>query len=491
MKDLKIIAALFFMCIMFSCDKYDLPRSNPRDTESETYRSSVPTLTTTVATAITSSSATVGGSITADGYATIISRGVCWSTTTNPTAAGSKIVIGAGTGIFSGGITGLLPNTKYYLRAYATNSAGTGYGNEISFTTLVSLPTITTTNISLISTTSATSGGNITSDGGATVTTRGVCWSTSANPTITLGTKTLDGTGTGVFTSSLTRLAGGTTYYVRAYAANSFGIVYGNEIIFKTSGATVTTTSISGITATTATSGGNVTSDGGSTVTARGVCWSTSIDPTVSLTTKTTNGTGTGAFTSSITGLTANTTYYVRAYATNTSGTSYGTEISFMTVVIGATYQGGRVAYIFQSGDPGYIEGETHGLIAATTDQSTAATWWNGSNITTGATGTALGTGNANTNSIVAAQGTGNYAAKLCYDLVLGGYVDWYLPSKDELNKLYLNRTSIGGFTTYDANYWSSTEVNSNDSYGQYFTGGPQYFFNKINTLSVRAVRSF
>jgi hypothetical protein len=490
MKDLKIIAALFFLCILLSCDKYDLPRTNPRDTESETYRATAPTLTTTIATVITSSSATVGGNVTSDGYANVISRGVCWSTTPNPTAAGSKTVIGAGTGIFSGSITGLLANTKYYVRAYATNSAGTGYGNEISFTTLTSLPTITTTAISSISSTSAVSGGNITLDGGATVTARGVCWSTSTSPTITLSTKTTDGTGTGVFTSTLTGLAGGTTYYVRAYATNSFGTAYGNEISFKTLGPTVTTTSISGITATTATSGGTIISDGVSTITARGICWSTSVNPTASLTTRTINGSGTGSFTSSITGLTANTTYYVRAYATYISGTSYGPEISFNTILIGADYQGGKVAYVLQPGDPGYIEGQTHGLIAAPSDQSSNMQWWNGTNILTGATGTGLGTGNANTNSIVTAQGAGNYAAKLCYDLSTGGYTDWYLPSKDELNKFYMNRDVIGGFTI-DANYWSSTEVNSSDSYGQYFASGQQISFNKSVAIRVRAIRSF
>jgi uncharacterized protein (TIGR02145 family) len=195
-------------------------------------------------------------------------------------------------------------------------------------------PIITTTAASAITQTTATSGGNITSDGGANVTVHGVCWSTTTGPTTALSTKTTDNTGTGIFTSSITALTAGQVYYVRAYATNSAGTSYGNEVSFTTKASTLpvlTTTAASAITKTTATSGGNVTSDGGAAVTARGVCWSTTTGPTTSLSTKTTDGTGTGVFTSSITALTAGTVYYVRAYATNSAGTSYGNEISFTT----------------------------------------------------------------------------------------------------------------------------------------------------------------
>ena len=299
--------------------------------------STVPVLTTTAASAITQTTATSGGNITSDGGATVTARGVCWSTSANPTTAlSTKTTDNTGTGIFTSSITGLTAGTVYYIRAYATNSTGTAYGTQISFTTTsATVPVLTTTTASAITQTTATSGGNITSDGGATVTARGVCWSTTSGPTTALSTKTTDNTGTGVFTSSINGLTAGTDYYVKAYATNSAGTAYGNEISFTSTASTVpvlTTTAASLITQTTASSGGNITSDGGATVTARGVCWSTSANPITALSTKTTDNTGIGVFASSITALTAGTTYYVRAYATNSAGTAYGIQRSFTTM---------------------------------------------------------------------------------------------------------------------------------------------------------------
>lgn len=261
----------------------------------------------------------------------------------------------------------------------------------------------------------------------------------------------------------------------------------------------LTTTAISGIKINEAKSGGEVTSDGGFTITSKGVCWSTNHGPTIS-DQKTDDGPGIGSFTSSLTGLILGNTYYVRAYATNNLGTAYGNEISFSTeVAVGDSYQGGIVAYILQIGDPGWITGETHGLIAAPSDQGSEIPWQSigSSYILTSANGIELGSGNANTSKIVSLQGEGIYAAKLCYDLVLNGFDDWYLPSKDELNALYTNRLAIGGFKTgaYDY-YWSSTEYGANGAWWQCFElDGPymgvQNGGNKLEKYNVRAIRSF
>jgi uncharacterized protein (TIGR02145 family) len=299
----------------------------------------IPTITTTPVSAITSSSATSGGTITNDGGGTIQGSGIVWATTTNPTTANNILYNGASN--FTSNLTGLSPGTTYYVRAYATTSSGTAYGNEISFSTLSVLPTLTTTEATSITFSSATSGGNITSNGGANVTARGVCWSTSANPTILLTTKTVDGSGIGIFTSNLTGLAPVTTYYLRAYATNSAGTAYGQEVVFITLATlptlptlpTLTTTEASGITSSTASSGGVILSDGGSPITSRGIVWSSTTNPTTTTNQGIiSNGTGIGSYTSSISLLTYGTLYYVRAYATNSVGTAYGTQITFSTV---------------------------------------------------------------------------------------------------------------------------------------------------------------
>lgn len=192
----------------------------------------VPTVTTTSISNIIQTTATSGGNVTDDGGSEVTAKGVCWSTSPNPTTANDTTNDGTGQGSFTSSLTGLTANTTYYVRAYATNSEGTSYGGEIEFTTTSDIPIIITTDISSITENTATSGGNVTSEGSSSVTEKGVCWSTNPNPTIA-DNITNDGTGIGIYTSLLEDLAPGSNYYVRAYAINSVGTAYGNEIEFS------------------------------------------------------------------------------------------------------------------------------------------------------------------------------------------------------------------------------------------------------------------
>jgi uncharacterized protein (TIGR02145 family) len=292
----------------------------------------VPTLTTTAANTITSTTAVSGGNITADNGAAVTVRGTCWALTANPTTTDSHTSDGTGNGVFSSNLTGLTPGTTYHIRAYATNSAGTAYGNDLTFTSAVAVATLTTTAASAITLTTATSGGNITANGGGAVTARGTCWATTLNPVIT-DSHTTDGAGNGIFTSNLTGLTAGITYHIRAYATNSAGTAYGNDLTFTTTAAsvaTLTTTAVTTIALTSAISGGNITSNGGATVTLSGLCWSTTANPAIT-DPHSTDGSAIGSFSSTMTGLTKGTVYFVRAYATNSAGTAYGNQFTFGT----------------------------------------------------------------------------------------------------------------------------------------------------------------
>jgi hypothetical protein len=334
----------------------------------------------------------------------------------------------------------------------------------------------------------------------------GICWSTSPSPT-TSNSKTINGTTSGTFSGSITGLANGTTYYVRAYATNSVGTSYGPEVSFTTASTpTVTSTTSGTITSSSAILGGVLGSTGGAT-TSFGVIYSTSstfTSPTPITATINSNASA-GTYTTTITGLSATTTYYVKAFATNTVGTTYGPTINFTTpvapIAVGDVYGGGIVFYILQSGDNGYDANVQHGLIApfnSISRQSTnplppivesqigkfAATIAGALN-----NGTLLG--RTNTDAIIANQGsTGTYAALYCrnyanptsktfngvtYSFTV--YNDWYMPSIVELNKfrayVWGTHPSRGVYVNYGNNviYYNGTSGNGNDyAWGKYLS---------------------
>jgi uncharacterized protein (TIGR02145 family) len=460
---------------------------------------SLPEVTTAAITNVTENSAQGGGEVTGDGGAAVTARGICWNTSPNPTTANAHSTDGTGTGTFTSSMTGLSCETTYYVRAYATNAAGTAYGSEKNFTTSscpAGLPEVTTAAITNVTENSALGGGEVTGDGGKAVTARGICWSTSPNPT-TANDHSTDGTGTGTFTSSMTGLTCETIYYVRAYATNSEGTAYGTQRSFTTGTCpavkpTVTTAEVTNVQTTSATCGGEVTDDGGATVTARGVCWSTSSNPSLA-DNYSTDGNGTGSFTSILSSLAPNTPYYVRAYATNSAGTSYGSEKAFQTLSDQVTDYDGNVYHTTVIGDQvwltediratHYTDGSPISLVeggsawAALGDAAKAYCWFNNSTANRDTYG-ALYTWAAVMNGAAGSTAVPSGVQGVCPD-------GWHVPSDAEWQELekYLGmnptdagainwRGDVGGaLREAGTAHWTSPNTGATNSSG--FTALP------------------
>lgn len=220
-----------------------------------------PSVVTLPVSEVTEATAVSGGNVTSDGGAEVTARGVCWGTNQNPTTDDNKTVDGSGIGEFTSNINELNDSTTYYVRAYATNSEGTSYGEEYSFTTLkivddneggedngdddngdddngdddvvVEVPVVATIDVTEITEISAVAGGEITSDGGAEVYSRGICWGVNPGPTLD-DDFTTNGSGLGEFTCNIVNLTPNTKYYVRAFATNSVGTSFGEQVEFTT-----------------------------------------------------------------------------------------------------------------------------------------------------------------------------------------------------------------------------------------------------------------
>ena len=306
--------------------------------------------------------------------------------------------------------------------------------NELEITaTGYNLPTVVTINASNMTTTSATCGGNVTSNGGTPVTERGICWSTDHAPTIDDNERMRLGNGNGSFSGVISGLTRNTTYYVRAYAINNRGTAYGDEVQFTTDDGTPTvTTTTPTRTGTTVTTGGHVVSDEGSPVTARGVCYGTTPYPDLGAAhNHTEDGNGTGTYSSTFE-MNGTGVYYVRAYATNAYGTSYGEQL-----MINHPYNN-LPTFTFNN--------RTYRVAPPV---NTTMTWPN--------------------------------ANSYCNDLTLYGYSDWRLPSKDELLQMYRDRNTIGGFGD---NYWWSNTFSHSDSYY------PEYCYYIVSFYDGRTYKS-
>jgi hypothetical protein len=293
----------------------------------------VPTVSFVGVPSVSTTNASLVFIINNNGGASIINSGFCWSTSTNPDISlPTKVTLqfsSVGFNYSYGGFGPLNPATTYYLRAYATNSIGTGYGPVISITTLPQIPILSSPYISSITNNSATAVTNIQNSGTATITSSGVVWSTtSQTPTLPSTFKTIDGTSSGSFTSTITGLNPSTTYYIRGYATSSVGTGYSSGFNSFTTLANVPI--LSGtisptLTGSIALSGGTISSTNGSNIIERGVIFDVNSNPTYQNSYHVTSNLDNNLTFQCLTSyLSSGSTYYFRSYAINANGIGYG-----------------------------------------------------------------------------------------------------------------------------------------------------------------------
>jgi hypothetical protein len=264
---------------------------------------------------------------------------------------------------------------------------------------------------------------------------------------------------------------------------------------------------------------GTVTAEGNTPVTEKGFCVSIVPNPTIN-NLKFPVAIGKGPFSYYLANLAENKTYYIVAYAINGKGIVYGKTLSFKTLAstnitmtepttpvipanptvgslkIGDFHQGGVITYFFKETDPGYIRGEQHGFVVSPEDISQSTYWGCPELSIIKARNENIGAGKTNTAEIVRMCGTLNAAARLCTNYSFGGYNDWFLPSKDELNQIYLQADKIGGIDKTDL-YWSSTEyagttiTDQNIAWLQLFIDGTYREARKNEVYRVRAIHYF
>ena len=296
---------------------------------------SAPVVSTTGSSEITSDGALLSGTVVTDNGSPITQRGFVWiQGEGTPTTSNNRLKVSGTTGDFTAGLTGLEPNKKYSFRAYAINSVGTSYGDVMTFSTVAGLPSVSSVDVSNVTSTSATFTADVTSHGGETVSEVGFYYSTEETVDITKSVKVSKTYAGSAFTTTLSNLSIYTTYYVKAYAVNSAGTSYSDIKSFKTlaTAPSVNTVGTSDVTSNSAVLSGTVVTDNGSPITQRGFVWLQGEGtPTTSSHKLTAEGT-TGDFSAALDNLEPNKKYSFRAYAVNDMGTAYGDIMTFITI---------------------------------------------------------------------------------------------------------------------------------------------------------------
>ncbi len=464
----------------------------------------------------------VGGIVGYDGGKQVSERGFCWSISPNPTIQDYKLVSGKGEGPFDNFLTKLNENTTYYVKSYAINELGIAYGDVLSFKTAdFSPPIVVSSSVNEITNTTANFQGEVLDNGGSSITERGFLLCPSVDDLSNCQKFIIPGD-KGVYRLVVTNLKTGLTYYMRAYATNNKGTAFGAAIPFTTGEytyATVKTVSVTDVGTSGAVLAGTVSAEGNTPVTEKGFCVSIVPNPNIN-NLKFSIAIGKGPFTYYLGNLTENKTYYFVAYAMNAKGVSYGSPMAFKTLSaspstplvptnpdqpttptatplkIGDFHQGGIISYFFQESDPGYVKGEQHGFVVSPEDVAKSTYWGCPGVFITKARNEYIGSGLANTTEIVRMCNTSNSAARLCSIYTYGGFSNWFLPSKDELNQIYLQADKIGGIDKTDQ-YWSSTEyqgkmiTDQSIAWLQSFIDGQYHEARKDEVFRVRAIHYF
>lgn len=499
----------------------------------------LPVVTTGTVESITAQSAVCTGIVELNGGSPITACGVCWSTTSNmPLVTDKHTTESPKAGAMTCVVSGLTPNTTYYLRAYATNDNGTTYGDTRTFTTSDGLPVVKTGSVDNIAPESASAVASVESDGGSKIMTCGVCWSTTNNMPLVTDNHTTEIPRVGTMNCVVTGLTPNTSYYLRAYATNEFGTAYGETITFNTpTGLPVLGAgSMSEIKSTSAEYIGSLVTNGGANITEYGLCWSsdTSTPDVEKDQSMVVFVTGT-KIQGTIISLAANTTYYVRAYAKNKFGIGYSEAISFKTLdgkpVLETLDPGDNVSAssvtaignIISNGESPITEcGFVYSTIPYPTHQNATAVLAEVVNsgyfsvtisgidpghevyyiraFATNANGTTYGEQIVTNPERIAylslpvveyggyryhvypdvAPMSQSAAVRFCKDMVYAGYDDWFLPNGSELQAIM--EANIGGWKN-SGDYWSS------DVYYYYYIDGygtVKHLYDSYSTTQCR-----